>query len=127
MKLATTFVLAAAGASLSAPAVQAQAARPALLAAIKGGIVGERYDGYLGFATSPTAEVRRQAGAVNIERRALYTDLAVRRRVSPGAVGLATGCALLQRLSVGQSYMLQDGVWRRLQAGESAPHPDYCG
>ena len=126
MKAVTVLVLAHAGAATS-QAAQPAGARPELLAAIRAGVVGERFDGYLGFASTPSPQVRRQAGAINIQRRALYTDLAVRRRVAPGAVGLATGCALLKRLSVGESYLLQDGVWRRRQAGQAAPQPAYCG
>ena len=91
------------------------------------GIVGERYDGFLGFAEAPTATaVRQQAGAVNLRRRALYTDLAQRRGVSPQEVGITAGCALLARVRVGEAYMLQDGVWRRRGPGEPAPVPSYC-
>ena len=126
MKAVAAFLLMLAGAA-SSHAAQPAGGRSELLGAIRAGVVGERYDGYLGFASSPSPQVRRQAGAVNIQRRALYTDLAVRRRVAPGAVGLAAACALLKRLSVGESYLLQDGVWRRRQAGQAAPQPAYCG
>lgn len=107
-------------------AAWAQPQPPSVQAAIAAGAVGERYDGYLGFAAAPSPEVRRQVSAINIQRRNLYTNLAVRRNVAPAIVAVATGCELLGRLSAGQSYMLKDGVWRRLAAGQSAPHPDYC-
>jgi uncharacterized protein YdbL (DUF1318 family) len=98
----------------------------AVVAAQQAGIVGERYDGYLGFAASASEAVRRQVGAVNIKRRTLYTGLAQRRRVTLEAVGIAAGCELLAEVKVGQAYMLNDGVWRRRAAGQPAPVPAYC-
>jgi uncharacterized protein YdbL (DUF1318 family) len=91
------------------------------------GQVGERYDGYLGYAlVQPSAQARQQTEAINIRRRALYTDLATRRGASPQEVGITAGCTLLARVEVGESYMLADGQWRRRAPGERAPVPDYC-
>jgi len=99
---------------------------PMIAAARQVGIVGERFDGYLGFAARPTEDVRRQVGAVNIKRRSLYTGLATRRGVTLGDVGIAAGCELLEKVGVGEAYMLGDGVWRRRGAGQPAPVPAYC-
>ena len=107
-------------------AVPASAQSADLGAALRSGQVGERFDGYLGIASPTSASVQRQVSAINIQRRSLYTSLASRRRVLPSDVGIATGCELLGRLGVGQSYMLQDGAWRRRAAGQSAPRPAYC-
>ena len=96
-------------------------------AARRSGQVGERYDGYLGYASTPTAAVQRQVQAINIRRRALYVDLGRRRNVTPEVAGIATGCQLLKRVAVGESYMLSDGAWRRRAAGEAVPRPSYCG
>ena len=98
-----------------------------LTAAIAAGQVGERYDGYLGYASTPPSSVQRQVSAINIQRRSLYTSLASRRRVLPSDVAIATGCELLGRVRIGGAYMLQDGQWRRRGAGQSAPRPAYCG
>ena len=95
-------------------------------AAIASGQVGERYDGYMGVAGTVTPEVRRQVSAVNIERRSLYTRLAVQRRVTAQVVGLATGCQLIAKLSAGQSYMTGDATWHRVVSGQAPPSPDYC-
>jgi uncharacterized protein YdbL (DUF1318 family) len=113
-------------AGLMSLAVPASAQSGDLLAALRSGQVGERFDGYLGFASPTSASVQRQVSAINIQRRSLYTSLASRRRVLPSDVGIATGCELLGRIGVGQSYMLQDAVWRRRTAGQSAPRPAYC-
>ena len=100
---------------------------PQIAAAIAAGQVGERYDGYMGFATPPSPMVRRQVYAINIQRRNLYTELAVQRNVTASLVGLTTACQLLRRLSPGQAYQLQDGVWRRWTPGQPAPVPAHCG
>ena len=111
MKLWFALVVAAA-ASTAVPSV-APAQYPALDAARQAGQVGERYDGYLGYASTPSASVQRQVQAVNIRRRALYVDLGRRRNVTPEVAGIATGCELLKRIAVGESYMLSDRIWRR--------------
>lgn len=121
---AAGLIFAAALAALVAPAM----AQPgsALADARRSGIVGERYDGYLGLAKAAPEDVRRQVGAVNIQRRSLYTGLATRRNVTLPAVGLAAGCELLKKVGAGESYMLQDGAWRRRSPGDPPPVPGYC-
>jgi hypothetical protein len=106
-----------------AAAAQGQAS---LAAALQGGEVGERYDGYMGIAGSPSPEVRRQVSSINVQRRTLYLQLAASRHVNAQVVGIATGCQLIAKLSAGQAYMLGDGAWHRLTAGQSPPSPDYC-
>ena len=96
-------------------------------AAKSAGQVGERFDGYLGYVTSPALTLRRQVEAVNIRRRALYSGLAGRRGVSPQEVGITAGCQTLARVRVGEYYLAGDNVWRRRAAGQAAPVPDYCG
>lgn len=103
------------------------AAQSAYFDARQAGRVGERYDGYLGYpAGAPTAQARSQTEALNIRRRALYSDLAQRRGVSPQEVGITAGCTLLARIAIGERYMLSDGQWRTRAAGQPAPVPDYC-
>ena len=103
------------------------AAQPALAQARAAGQVGERYDGYLGLSSPADMTVRTQVNAVNIKRRALYSQLASRRGVAPGDVGVTAGCELLARVAIGERYMLADGQWRRRAVSQSAPRPDYCG
>ncbi len=117
--------LALAGGAASSPVI-AQGSTD-LSAALRDGIVGERYDGYMGYAAAVPRAVQQQVGAINIRRRALYTGLAQRRGVTPQAAGIATGCQTLARIQLGGAYMLTDGVWRRKGAGQPAPRPAYCG
>ena len=108
------------------PAVVSAQDPAAIVAARRAGQVGERYDGYLGMVTAAgSAELRRQVGAVNIRRRALYTDLAARRGVTREEVGITAACSLLKRVTAGEFYLSAQGGWRRLAAGQTAV-PGYC-
>lgn len=109
---------------LGAPAA---AQSPALDSALQAGTIGERFDGYMGYAAAPSASLRSQVEAINIRRRALYSNLAARKGVSPREVAITAGCQLLARVAVGQVYMLNDGVWRRRGSGQAPPAPAYCG
>ena len=114
-------------AAMLVPGAAAAQDYPQLAAARAAGQVGERYDGYLGFATAAPPLVQRQVSSINIRRRSLYVGLAQRRGVTPQAAGIATGCELLARVQIGEAYLLQDGVWRRRAAGQTIPRPAYCG
>ena len=107
-------------------AVPAAAQTPAVDAARAAGAAGERYDGYVGVAAPVSAAVRSQIASINIQRRSLYSRLASSKGVSPQDVGVTAGCQLLARVSVGEVYMLADGVWRRRAPGQPPPQPDYC-
>ncbi|MES2903434.1 MAG: YdbL family protein [Pseudomonadota bacterium] len=119
-------VLLALALGLMASSALAQSS-PAIVAAKAAGQVGERFDGYLGFATLPAPALRAQVESINIRRRAYYSDLAARRSASRVEVGITAGCELLRSVGVGQAYLLGDNVWRRRSAGDPLPIPDYCG
>ena len=119
-----SFAIAAAVTLAVAPA--AAEAPASLAAAVQAGQVGERYDGYMGIVAEVPPQVRRQVSAINLQRRSLYYQLAATRHVNAQVVGIATGCQLISHLSAGQAYMLGDGSWRRVMAGQAPPSPDYC-
>ena len=99
---------------------------PAIRSAKAAGQVGERYDGYLGVAGSSPATVRREVDAVNIRRRAHYSNLAASRGVSPQDVGITAGCMTLGSVDIGEAYLLADNAWRRRGPRQPAPVPSYC-
>lgn len=111
---------------LMAAAPAAAQSSPAVVAAKAAGQVGERYDGYLGYAVTPTGELRRQVDAINIRRRALYSRLGASKGVAPRDVGVTAGCSLMATVRIGEAYLLSDNRWRRRGAGEGAPVPNYC-
>lgn len=120
----TMFLLAAAaGMALAAP-VLAQSG--AVVQAMSSGTVGEQADGYLGIAGSVSADVKSEVEAINIKRRAAYTDLAAKRGVTVADVAAATGCqTLASRVKPGQVYRIAGGAWQTKGAGAIAL-PSYC-
>lgn len=109
----------------SATIAAAQGAEVA--AAIDAGTVGEQADGFLGVRGSVSGSVRAEVEAINIKRRAVYTDLAGQKGVTVKDVAAAVGCTTLKtRVGPGEAYMLRDGVWRVRQGSAPIPLPDYC-
>jgi uncharacterized protein len=106
----------------------AQSTAPTILStAIADGSVGEQADGYMGFRSTPSSALRAEVDAINIKRRAAYTQLAQQRGVTIKEVAAAVGCeTLAKRVAVGRTYMLADNVWRVRKAGETINLPDYC-
>ena len=92
------------------------------------GKVGEQADGYLGVVGSADASLRAQVDAINIKRRAYYTDLAGKRGAKIEEVAAATACEIFaSRVGPGQYYRLNDGVWRQRDGNTPVPRPSYCG
>ena len=92
------------------------------------GKVGEQPDGYLGVVGSADAALRAQVDAVNIKRRAYYTDLASKRGAKIEEVAATTACELFRsKVGPGQYYRLPDGVWRQRDGNTPIPLPGYCG
>jgi uncharacterized protein len=91
------------------------------------GQAGEQADGYLGVVGSASAALRSQVDAVNIKRRAYYTDLAAKRGAKIEEVAATTACELFRtKVGAGQYYRLPDGVWRQRDT-TPIPLPGYCG
>ena len=102
--------------SRARPAV---AQTPAVNAARAAGLVGERYDGYLGFAAprlrQPFAARSRRSTSAAARSTAGWPR---RKGVSPQDVGITAGCQLLARVAVGEAYLWTDGRWRRRGPGQ---------
>jgi uncharacterized protein len=91
------------------------------------GKVGEQADGYLGIVGSADAALRAKVDAINIKRRAYYTDLAGKRNVKIEEVAATTACQLFAtKVAPGQYYRLGDGVWRQREGSAPVPRPSYC-
>ncbi|MBV9842911.1 MAG: YdbL family protein [Sphingomonadaceae bacterium] len=97
-----------------------------IAAAISAGQVGEQADGYLGVAKPVSADVKAQVEAINIKRRAAYTDQASAHGVALSDWAATIGCQTLRRVSAGETYRLLDGVWRT-KGAEPIALPSVCG
>ena len=93
----------------------------------RAGLIGDRFDGYLGFVTMPNDSLRRQINAINIHRRALYSQLARQKGVTTEEVGITATCTLFSRIPVGGYYLTSDRGWLRRGVGQAVPRPAYCG
>jgi uncharacterized protein len=128
MSRSKLIAVAAVGLALAAGAVSiARAQVSAVAAAIDAGTVGEQADGYLGIRGTVSAAIRSEVEAINIKRRAGYTQLAEQRGVTVKDVAAAVGCkTLANRVGAGEAYMLRDGVWRVRNGNTPIDLPDYC-
>jgi uncharacterized protein YdbL (DUF1318 family) len=107
----------------AAYALQADAA--AVLRA--SGKAGEQADGYLGLVGGSEPSLRQQIDAINIKRRAYYTELAARRGAKIEEVAATTACELFRtKVAPGQFYRGTDGGWRQRDQSP-VPLPSYCG
>ena len=99
------------GMLLAAMPVAAENANPAYAAARAAGQVGEQVDGYLGFPSSPSADVRRTADDVNIKRRAIYAERAGVNHSTVEEYAFTTGCRLILKTKPGEKYQAPDATW----------------
>jgi uncharacterized protein len=126
-KLSAKIIIALGGAAVLAVAGIAIAQEaPAVAQARAAGVVGEQLDGYLGFAKSPSPDVKSAVDAINIKRRAIYTDIAAKQNATVQEVATARGCEQLStRVKTGEAYGI-NGSWATKGAGAIAL-PAVCG
>ena len=99
---------------------------PAVASARTQGLVGEQSDGYLGFVKSPSAELKSAVDAINIKRRAIYTEIAAKQNATVQEVAIARGCdQLAKRVAPGEWYSV-GGTWQQRGSGPIAL-PGVCG
>ena len=76
------------------------------------GQVGEMPNGYLGFPTPPSADVRRMAEDINIKRKAVYAQRAQANGSTIEEYAITAGCQAIARTVPGEKYQAPDGSWR---------------
>lgn len=94
-------------------------------AARAAGLVGEQVDGYLGFPSPPSTEVRRLADEVNIKRRAIYADRAAATHATIEEYAFSTACQLILKVKPGEWYQAPDGSWQQ-RAGSLPVRDQRC-
>ncbi|GAA4776854.1 YdbL family protein [Novosphingobium ginsenosidimutans] len=108
--------------ALVAPA-SAQQRDPAYAAARASGQVGEKVDGYLGFPSAPSAEVRRLADDINIKRKAVYAERAQANGATIEEYAFSAGCQAIARTVAGEKYQAPDGSWQTRTAAAPLRDP----
>lgn len=119
-------LLIAATALIAVTGVAVAQENPVVAQARASGIVGEQLDGYLGFAKAPSSDVKAAVDAINIKRRAIYTDIAAKQNATVQEVATARGCEqLATRVKQGEAYGI-NGKWAVKGAGPITL-PAVCG
>jgi uncharacterized protein len=116
------------GVALLVGAVGIAVAQPgdALSVALAAGKVGEQADGYLGVRSAISADARDELDAINIKRRAAYTQRAGLKGATVKEYAATIGCETLStRVDTGRAYLLPDGVWR-VKSAAPINLPAYC-
>jgi uncharacterized protein YdbL (DUF1318 family) len=105
----------------------AQGAEAGIVAGARAsGLVGEQSDGYLGFVKPPSGELKAAVDAINIKRRAIYTEIAAKQNATVQEVAIARGCdQLAKRVGPGEWYNV-GGSWQQRGAGP-VTLPAVCG
>lgn len=101
----------------------AQQRDPAYAAARSAGQVGEKMDGYLGIVGQETPELRRLVNAINIKRRAFYSQRAQANRATLEEYALTAGCQAILATAPGEKYQAPDGTWKTRTAAAPLRDP----
>lgn len=119
-----TMVMAATALALTGVSAAALAQRdPAYAAARAAGQVGEQPDGYLGVVGAGSAEIRKLVNAINIQRKAAYTQKAQASGATVEQLAFTSGCNLIQQTEPGEKYRTPDGAWATRGAGAPTRDP----
>ncbi len=113
--LAMAAIAMTAAVAVAVPSAMAQR-DPAYQQARAAGQIGEQPDGYLGFVTSPSKEVRDIVTDINIKRKAAYTNNAPAGSTVE-QFAFATGCNLIAKTKPGEKYQAPDGRWLTRDSG----------
>lgn len=96
---------------------------PAYAAARSAGQVGEQPDGYLGVVGSGSPDLRALVNAINIQRKAAYTQKAQASGATVEQLAFTSGCNLIQQTIAGEKYRTPDGAWATRGAGAPTRDP----
>ncbi|QNE30679.1 DUF1318 domain-containing protein [Sphingomonas sp. NBWT7] len=96
---------------------------PAYAAARAAGQVGEQPDGYLGVVGGGSADLRALVNAINIQRKAAYTQKAQASGATVEQLAFTSGCNLIQQTTAGEKYRTPDGAWATRGGGAPTRDP----
>jgi len=90
--------------------------------------IGEAATGYLEIVeAADEPALWREVSAINIRRRALYTEMAQEQRVRPQTIARVFACLLFNRANPSaRMYRLEDGSWFERAPDAPARPPSFC-
>ncbi|WP_196139910.1 YdbL family protein [Aliikangiella sp. G2MR2-5] len=75
------------------------------------GIIGERFDGYLGIVKDASPEIQELVKSVNTKRKAHYMEIAKKRKQSLSQVQMVAGQTTIKKTQKGHYIFLQGKGW----------------
>lgn len=98
-------------------------------------LVGEEASGYLGLVTdgaliagkSGPGDLEARVQNINLQRRAIYTDLATKNGATVEDVAHTTACVLLRdKVKVGEAYRTESTEWKVRVFDVPVTTPSFC-
>lgn len=79
----------------------------------KDGIIGERFDGYVGIVKSASAEIKDLVAKTNERRKEAYKELAVKKQLPLNKIEIIAGETNMNKTLAGNYIMLSEGDWQK--------------
>jgi len=99
-------------AAVALPAPFAAAQANVIDTAKAAGLIGERYDGYLGVAdANASPDIKALVQETNVKRREKYEEIGRSNGISAAQVARIAGAKLLEQAAAGQRVMPREGEW----------------
>ena len=77
------------------------------------GIIGERFDGYIGIVEGATPDIKSLVNSVNEKRKARYKEIAMKRQQALKKVELIAGESAIKKTSKGNYIFLKGVGWKQ--------------
>lgn len=85
---------------------------PEYAAARANGLVGEKFNGYLGIVGEETPRLQRLVNDINIRRKAVYARKAQEQGATIEQYAVTAGCEAIERTVPGEKYEAPNGAWK---------------
>ena len=85
----------------------------ALTAPKSNGIIGERFDGYVGIIKDASPKIKALVKSVNQKRKAKYKEIAIKRQQSLKKVELIAGGSAIKKTAPGNFIFLEGKGWKK--------------
>ncbi len=79
----------------------------------KDGIIGEKFDGYIGLVRSASPEIKALVTETNQKRKEKYQEVAIAKQLPLNKVELIAGESNINKTLVGDYIMLTEGQWQK--------------
>lgn len=77
------------------------------------GLIGERYDGYIGIVKAVSADVKALVKETNQKRKEKYQEIAIDRQLPLNKIEIIAGEAAINKTLPGNYIMISEGQWEK--------------